>query len=316
MLIGYVRVSSSDDRQVVDLQLDALLAAGVDERHLHQDKQSGGRDDRVGLKTCLAGLRAGDVLVVWKLDRFGRSLSHLVRILDDLKGRGVAFRSLTEGIDTTTTHGEFLYNLFGTLAQYERSLIRERVNAGLVAARRRGRRGGRPPAVDPETVDQIVAALDGGSSKSAVCRTFKVARSTLNDTLERIGWSGAGQHGSETSNREAKTPREQGRGRRLSPEERERASSLRQYLGVEVGVRRSAAQIGEQLPGHARKNGRTGELVSKITSRFVAEVLAELAPGPRGGVGRSLTRKGKVLIDRAYATESFEDSNMKGSRNP
>ena len=99
MLIGYMRVSSSDDRQVVDLQLDALLAAGVDERHLHQDKQSGGRDDRVGLKTCLAGLRAGDVLVVWKLDRLGRSLSHLVRILDDLKGRGVAFRSLTEGID-------------------------------------------------------------------------------------------------------------------------------------------------------------------------------------------------------------------------
>ena len=94
MLIGYMRVSSSDERQVVDLQLDALLAAGVDERHLHQDKQSGGRDDRVGLKTCLAGLRAGDVLVVWKLDRLGRSLSHLVRILDDLKGRGVAFRSL------------------------------------------------------------------------------------------------------------------------------------------------------------------------------------------------------------------------------
>ena len=120
MLIGYMRVSSSDDRQVVDVQLDALLATGVDERHLHQDKQSGGRDDRVGLKTCLAGLRAGDVLVVWKLDRLGRSLSHLVRYL---KGRGVAFRSLTEGIDTTTPHGEFLYNLFGTLAQYERSLI-------------------------------------------------------------------------------------------------------------------------------------------------------------------------------------------------
>jgi DNA invertase Pin-like site-specific DNA recombinase len=216
MLIGYMRVSSSDERQVVDLQLDALLAAGVDERHLHQDKQSGGRDDRAGLKTCLAGLRAGDVLVVWKLDRLGRSLSHLVRILDDLKGRGVAFRSLTEGIDTTTSHGEFLYNLFGTLAQYERSLIRERVNAGLVAARRRGRRGGRPPAIDPETVEQIVAALDSGSSKSAVCRTFKVARSTLNDTLERIGWNGAGQHGSETSKRDAKRPREQGRGRRLS----------------------------------------------------------------------------------------------------
>src|SRR4051812_6354590 len=212
MLIGYMRVSSSDERQVLDLQLDALLAAGVDERHLHQDKQSGGRDDRVGLKTCLAGLRADDVLVVWKLDRLGRSLSHLVRILDDLKGRGVAFRSLTEGVDTTTSHGEFLYNLFGTLAQYERSLIRERVNAGLAAARRRGRRGGRPPAIDPETVDQIVAALDGGSSKPGVCRTFKIARSTLNDTLERIGWSGAAQQGPEKPKPDAPKPREQERG--------------------------------------------------------------------------------------------------------
>src|SRR3954454_15587864 len=143
--------------------------------------------------------------------------------------------------------------------------------------------GGRPPAVDPETVDQIVAALDSGSSKSAVCRTFKVARSTLNDTLERIGWSGAGQHGSETSKRDAKRPREQERGKRLSLEERERASFLRQYLGIEVGVRRSVAQIGEQLPAHDRKNGRTGELVSKIASSFVAEGLAEVAPGPRGG---------------------------------
>jgi DNA invertase Pin-like site-specific DNA recombinase len=132
------------------------------------------------------------VLVVWKLDRLGRSLSHLVRIMDELKGRGVAFRSLTEGIDTTTPHGEFLYNLFGTLAQYERSLIRERVNAGLAAARRRGRKGGRPPALDRETIEQIIAALDGGASKAAVCRIFKVARSTLLDTLERVGWAGLG----------------------------------------------------------------------------------------------------------------------------
>src|SRR3954469_2909420 len=124
MLIGYIRVSSSDDRQVVDLQLDAFLAAGVDERHLHQDKQSGGHDDRSGLKTCLAGLRAGDVLVVWKLDRLGRSLSHLVRMLADLKGRGAALRPVTEGIDAPTSHGEFLYNRFGTPAQCERSLVR------------------------------------------------------------------------------------------------------------------------------------------------------------------------------------------------
>src|SRR4051812_21183637 len=151
-----------------------------------------GANDRAGLQACLAGLRTGDVLVVWKLDRLGRSLSHLVRIMDDLKGRSVAFRSLTEGIDTATPHGEFLYNLFGTLAQYERALIRERVTAGLAAARRRGRKGGRPPALDPETIEQITAALDGGASKAAVCRTFKVPRSTLLDTLERVGWTGSG----------------------------------------------------------------------------------------------------------------------------
>src|SRR3954454_24048800 len=166
----------------------------------------------------------------------------------------------------------------------ERSLIRERVNAGLAAARRRGRRGGRPPAIDPETIDQIVAALDGGSSKSGVCRTFRVARSTLNDTLERIGWNGAVQDGSKKPKPKAQRPhaqrqREQERTTSLSREERECASSLRQYLGAEVGVRRSAAQIGEQLPAHDRKNGHTGELVSKITSSFVAEGLYQVPEG-------------------------------------
>ncbi len=130
MLIGYMRVSSNDERQSVSLQLDALIAAGVDPRHLHQDHASGARDNRPGLKSCLAELREGDVLIVWKLDRLGRSLSHLLRIIEDLKIRGIAFRSLTESIDTTTTHGAFLFNLFGTLAEYERTLITERVNAG------------------------------------------------------------------------------------------------------------------------------------------------------------------------------------------
>jgi DNA invertase Pin-like site-specific DNA recombinase len=130
--------------------------------------------------------------VVWKLDRLGRSLSHLIRIIDELKGRGVAFRSLTEAIDTTTAHGAFLFNLFGSLAEYERALIRERVAAGLAAARRRGRKGGRPPAIDPEKVEQIIAALESGASKASVCRTFQVPRSTLIDTLERVGWTGAG----------------------------------------------------------------------------------------------------------------------------
>ena len=192
MLVGYMRVSTSDERQSVDLQRDALLGAGVDERHLHQDRASGARDDRPGLKACMADMRAGDVLVVWKLDRLGRSLSHLIRIVEELKQRGVAFRSLTEAIDTTSAHGTFLFNLFGTLAEYERALITERVNAGLAAARRRGRKGGRPPSIDAEKIDQILAALEGGASKASVCRSFKVPRSTLIDMLKRTGWTGAG----------------------------------------------------------------------------------------------------------------------------
>ncbi len=189
MLVGYMRVSSTDDRQSNDLQRDALIAAGVDERHLHADKASGARDDRPGLKACLLDLRSGDCLVVWKLDRLGRSLPNLLSIIADLKKKGVAFRSLTEQMDTTTPHGELLFSVFGALAQYERALTRERVMAGLAAAKRRGRCGGRPPAIDSEKLEQIVAALENGASKASVCRTFKVPRATLIDTLRRVGWS-------------------------------------------------------------------------------------------------------------------------------
>jgi DNA invertase Pin-like site-specific DNA recombinase len=166
--VGYLRVSSADERQSVDLQRDALLAAGVDPRQLHLDKASGARDDRPGLWACLAYLEAGDVLVVWKLDRLGRSLPHLLAIVAELKARGVAFRSLTERMDTTTPHGELLFAIFGALAQYERALTRERVMAGLAAARRRGRTGGRLPALDAERIEQITKALDGGASKASV----------------------------------------------------------------------------------------------------------------------------------------------------
>jgi DNA invertase Pin-like site-specific DNA recombinase len=189
MLVGYMRVSSTDDRQTVDLQRDVLVAAGVDERHLHTDKASGARDDRPGLKTCLEYLNAGDTLIVWKLDRLGRSLSHLLAIVIDLKTRGISFRSLTEQMDTTTPHGELLFSLFGALAQYERALTRERVMAGLAAAKRRGRQGGRPPMIDTETLERITTALDSGAGKASVCRTFKVPRSTLIGTLTRIGWT-------------------------------------------------------------------------------------------------------------------------------
>lgn len=189
MQVGYMRVSSADDRQSVDLQRDALLAAGVDERHLFTDKASGTRDDRPGLTACLEYLKPGDALVVWKLDRLGRSLPHLLSIIGDLRTRAVAFRSLTEAMDTDTPHGELLFSLFGALAQYERALTRERVIAGLAAAKRRGRRGGRPPALSAEQIEQITAALDAGASKATVCRTFKVPRSTLLDTLQRVGWT-------------------------------------------------------------------------------------------------------------------------------
>lgn len=191
MLVGYMRVSTTDERQYVALQRDALLAIGVDERHLHQDRASGARDDHPGLKACLADLRTGDVLVVWKLDRLGRSLGHLLGIIAELRQRGIGFRSLTEQMDTTTPQGELLFSIFGALAQYERTLIRERVTAGLAAAKRRGWRGGRPPTIDLEKAEQIVTALNGGASKASVCRSFQVPRSTLLDTLARIGWMGS-----------------------------------------------------------------------------------------------------------------------------
>jgi DNA invertase Pin-like site-specific DNA recombinase len=188
MLVGYMRVSTDGDRQVLDLQRDALLQAGVDERHLFEDHASGSRGDRAGLAKALAFVRPGDCLVVWKLDRLGRSLPHLLQTVNSLRDREVAFRSLTEQMDTTTPQGEFLFHVFGALAQFERSLTQERVNAGLAAARRRGRRGGRPVAIDPEKLTAIVAALDAGAAKAAVCRTFGVKRSTLIDSLARIGW--------------------------------------------------------------------------------------------------------------------------------
>ena len=188
MLVGYMRVSSDSDRQSTDLQRDALLAAGVDARHLFEDRASGAKDDRLGLAKALAFVRPADVLVVWKLDRLGRSLSHLLEIVNALKERQVAFRSLTEGMDTTTASGELLFHVFGALAQYERALIRERVVAGMAAAKRRGRIGGRPPAIVGEKLEAILGALDGGMSKAAVCRNFGVKRTTLIETLTRVGW--------------------------------------------------------------------------------------------------------------------------------
>jgi DNA invertase Pin-like site-specific DNA recombinase len=192
MLVGYMRVSSDSDRQTTDLQRDALLVAGIDERHLFEDRASGAEGDRPGLISALAFVRPGDVLIVWKLDRLGRSLSHLLTIINSLRERKVGFRSLTEGMDTTTASGELLFHVFGALAQYERALTRERVIAGLAAAKRRGRIGGRPPAIAGEKLEAVIAALEAGMSKAAVCRNFGVKRTTLIETLARLGWPNTG----------------------------------------------------------------------------------------------------------------------------
>ncbi|MDD2468068.1 MAG: recombinase family protein [Desulfobulbus sp.] len=190
MLIGYMRVSSDSDRQSTDLQRDALLKAGVDVRNIFEDKASGARDDRTGLSKALEYVNPGDVFVVWKLDRLGRSLTHLISIVNELREKRAAFCSLTENMDTSTPSGELFFHVFGALAQYERALIQERVIAGLSAARQRGRIGGRPRAIVGEKLDAIIVALDSGMSKAAVCRNFGVKRTTLIETLARVNWAG------------------------------------------------------------------------------------------------------------------------------
>ena len=184
MLVGYMRVSTED--QTTQLQKDALLKYGADSRNIFKDKISGSQNIKKGLKEALDFLQPGDTLVVWKLDRLGRSLAHLIGIINALKEKEIGFVSLTEGMDTTTPSGELFFHIFGALAQFERTLIQERVKAGLKAAKARGRIGGRPRAIDTEKLATIKNALDNGMSKAAICRTFDVKRSTLIDSLKRL----------------------------------------------------------------------------------------------------------------------------------
>ncbi|MCK5904857.1 MAG: recombinase family protein, partial [Gammaproteobacteria bacterium] len=146
MLIGYARVSKSDGSQVLDLQIDALIEADVQKENIYSDRASGVKEDRLGLEHCLKALREDDILVVWKLDRLGRNLKHLISIVDDLTQRKIGFKVLSGqgvNIDTTTPSGRMVFSIFAALSEFERELNRERTIAGLQAARARGRKGGR-----------------------------------------------------------------------------------------------------------------------------------------------------------------------------
>ena len=183
MLIGYMRISKADGSQVLDLQRDALLAAGVGPDQLYQDLASGKRDDRPGLAAALKALRPGDVLVAWKLDRLGRDLRHLVNLVHELTERGVGLKVLTghgAAIDTTTASGKLVFGIFAALAEFERELIVERTKAGLLAARARGRQGGRPYKMTPAKLRLARAAMaDPETNVGGLCRELGVTRQTL-----------------------------------------------------------------------------------------------------------------------------------------
>ena len=183
MLIGYARVSKSDGSQVHDLQRDALAAVGVEPGHIYEDSASGRRDSRPGLDACVKALRPGDTLVVWKLDRLGRDLRHLVTLVDDLTKRGVGLKVLAgEGasIDTGTANGRLIFGIFAALAEFERELIAERTRAGLAAARARGRHGGRPYKMTLAKLRLAQAAMGKPETVVAdLCAELGITRQTL-----------------------------------------------------------------------------------------------------------------------------------------
>lgn len=182
-LVGYMRVSKSDGSQTTDLQRDALLAAGVNPELLYEDMASGKKEDRPQLASCLKALRAGDTLVVWKLDRLGRDLRHLVNVVHDLNTRDVGLRVLAgqgASIDTTTAQGKLVFGIFAALAEFERELISERTKAGLASARARGRKGGRPFKMTPAKVRMAAASMKRpDTSVTELCEELGISRQTL-----------------------------------------------------------------------------------------------------------------------------------------
>ena len=176
MLIGYARVSTQE--QSLDSQLDCLQKAGV--QHIYRETVSGAKAERMELMKALAYCREGDCLVVWKLDRMGRSLKHLIAMVEELEKRKIGFKSLTEQIDTTTPAGRLQFHLFASLAEFERDLIRERTIASLKAARARGRCGGRPPSLKKAQVKMLrTLAADRKNTVPDLCEQFKISKNTF-----------------------------------------------------------------------------------------------------------------------------------------
>jgi DNA invertase Pin-like site-specific DNA recombinase len=184
MHIGYARVSTHD--QNLDLQRDALRAAGCEK--VFEDQASGAKTARPGLDAALDALRSGDTLVVWRLDRLGRSLSHLIATVGELQERGVGFKSLQESIDTTSSTGNLVFQIFGAIAEFERNLIRERTQAGLAAARARGRKGGRPLKLNANKQELLYQLYDAREkSIREICELLGISKKTLYEYLKRRG---------------------------------------------------------------------------------------------------------------------------------
>ena len=180
MKIGYARVSTDD--QTLDLQIDALQSAGCE--RIYREHASGRNADRPELKQCLHALREGDTLVVWRLDRLGRSMKDLINTVTKLESDGIAFCSVTENLDTSTPTGKFIFHVFASLAEFERNVIRERTNAGLKSARARGRVGGRPSKLSDEDKDMICQLMsDNNNSPIRIAKRFKVSKSTIYKTV-------------------------------------------------------------------------------------------------------------------------------------
>lgn len=175
MKVGYARVSTDD--QSLDLQVDALKAAGCEKIFI--DKESGAKAERPGLNEALEFVRAGDVLAVWRLDRLGRSMSHLVKSLEGLHARKVGFESLQEKIETKSAGGKLVFHLFAALAEFERSLIQERTRAGIAAARARGRNGGRKPLDEDTIIALRQLAANPDNTPASICKTLQISRSTF-----------------------------------------------------------------------------------------------------------------------------------------